>query len=85
MGPNSVTDPEILKGQLLEIRKQGYCICIDEMHENSISIAGTYTGLHGGGCDSGQFNWSKKSDEDKTTFRDMWRPSLKQHGKSLLV
>ncbi len=47
MGPNSVTDPEILKDQLLEIRKQGYCICIDEMHENSISIAAPirdYTG-----------------------------------------
>lgn len=39
MGPNSVTDPEILMNQLQNIKEQGYCICIDEMHENSISIA----------------------------------------------
>ncbi|WP_394232283.1 IclR family transcriptional regulator [Niallia oryzisoli] len=39
MGPNSVTDPEILKAQLQTIKKQGFCICIDEMHENSISIS----------------------------------------------
>jgi len=39
MGPNSITDPEILKDQLQTIKQQGYCVCIDEMHENSISIA----------------------------------------------
>ncbi|MBD8591620.1 IclR family transcriptional regulator [Peribacillus simplex] len=47
MGPNSVTNPETLKEQLQTIKKQGYCICIDEMHENSISIAAPikdYTG-----------------------------------------
>lgn len=38
-GPNSPTDPEVLKAQLNEIRKQGYAICIDEMHENVVSIA----------------------------------------------
>ena len=39
MGPNSPTDPEVLKCQLSQIRKQGYAICIDEMHENVVSIA----------------------------------------------
>lgn len=39
MGPNSVTDPEILKGQLQTVREQGFAICIDEMHENSLSIS----------------------------------------------
>lgn len=47
MGPNSVTDPMVLKDQLQNIREQGYCICIDEMHENSLSISAPirdYTG-----------------------------------------
>ena len=39
MGPNSPTDPEELKAQLSQIKKQGYSICIDEMHENVVSIA----------------------------------------------
>ena len=39
MGPNSPTDPEILKRQLSQIQLQGYAICIDEMHENVVSIA----------------------------------------------
>lgn len=39
MGPNSVTNPEVIKKQLQKIKEQGYCISIDEMHENSISIA----------------------------------------------
>ncbi len=47
MGPNSVTDSEILMEQLQKVKEQRYCICIDEMHENSISIASpirNYTG-----------------------------------------
>jgi DNA-binding IclR family transcriptional regulator len=47
LGPNSVSDPEILKDQLQTIKEQGYCICIDEMHENSLSISAPikdYTG-----------------------------------------
>lgn len=39
MGPNSQTDPEQLTEQLSEIKKQGFSICIDEMHENAVSIA----------------------------------------------
>ena len=47
MGPNSVTDSDQLKAQLIQIKKQGYSICIDEMHENVVSIAASvrdYTG-----------------------------------------
>lgn len=47
MGPNSVTNPEMLQQQLGEIKKQGYAVCIDEMHEDVISIAAPirdYTG-----------------------------------------
>jgi DNA-binding IclR family transcriptional regulator len=47
MGPNSLTDPEKLKSQLKKIKEEGYCVCIDEMHENVISIAAPikdYTG-----------------------------------------
>lgn len=47
MGPNSVTDPEQLLTQLKTIRKNGYCICINEMHEDVVSIAAPikdYTG-----------------------------------------
>ncbi|MED4228728.1 IclR family transcriptional regulator [Neobacillus cucumis] len=39
MGPNSITAPEQLKGQLSQIKQQGFSICIDEMHENVVSIA----------------------------------------------
>ena len=39
MRPNSSTDPEQLKRQLSQIKKQGYAICLDEMHENVVSIA----------------------------------------------
>jgi IclR family transcriptional regulator, KDG regulon repressor len=47
MGPNSPTDPEQLNCQLSQIKQQGYSICIDEMHENVVSIAAPvkdYTG-----------------------------------------
>ena len=47
MGSNSVTDPDQLKNQLIEIKEQGYAICINEMHENVVSIAASvrdYTG-----------------------------------------
>lgn len=47
MGPNSITDPEQFKSQLLQIKAQGYSICINEMHENVVSIAAPvrdYTG-----------------------------------------
>lgn len=46
-GPNSLTDPEQFKSQLSQIKKQGYSICINEMHDNSVSIAAPvrdYTG-----------------------------------------
>ncbi|MFB9990147.1 IclR family transcriptional regulator [Bacillus benzoevorans] len=39
MGPNSPADPNALKQQLSQIQQQGYAICIDEMHENVVSIA----------------------------------------------
>jgi DNA-binding IclR family transcriptional regulator len=39
MGPNSITDPEQLKSQLVQIKQLGYSICIDEMHENVVSIS----------------------------------------------
>lgn len=47
MGPNSPTDPAQLRDQLIQIKEQGYSICIDEMHENAVSIAAPvrdYTG-----------------------------------------
>ena len=47
MGPNSVTDSDQLKDQLIQIKEQGYSICINEMHENVVSIAASvrdYTG-----------------------------------------
>ena len=47
MGPNSVTDPDQLKAQLIQIKEQGYSICINEMHEDVVSIAASvrdYTG-----------------------------------------
>lgn len=47
LGPNSVTNPEEFKDQLSKIQEQGYAVCIDELHENSVSIAAPvrdYTG-----------------------------------------
>ncbi|MEH7547908.1 MULTISPECIES: IclR family transcriptional regulator [Bacillaceae] len=47
MGLNSQTDPEQLIDQLRQIKEQGYSICIDEMHDNIVSIAAPvrdYTG-----------------------------------------
>jgi IclR family KDG regulon transcriptional repressor len=47
MGPNSVTDSDQLKAQLIQIKEQGYSICINEMHEDVVSIAASvrdYTG-----------------------------------------
>ena len=47
MGPNSVTDSNQLKAQLIQIKEQGYSICINEMHEDVVSIAASvrdYTG-----------------------------------------
>jgi DNA-binding IclR family transcriptional regulator len=47
LGPNSVTDPEQFIHQLSQVKEQGYCICINELHENSVSIAAPikdYTG-----------------------------------------
>jgi DNA-binding IclR family transcriptional regulator len=46
-GPNSVTNPDQLKDQLLLIKEQGYSICINEWDEDSVSIAAPvrdYTG-----------------------------------------
>lgn len=47
LGPNSITDPGLLESQLLQIKEDGYSICINELHENSVSIAAPvrdYTG-----------------------------------------
>jgi IclR family KDG regulon transcriptional repressor len=47
MGPNSVTDPEELLRDLLKVRQQGYSVCIDEMHDEVVSIGAPvrdYTG-----------------------------------------
>lgn len=38
-GPCSVTDPFILRKQLLETRHDGFAVCIDELHEGDVSIA----------------------------------------------
>lgn len=46
-GPNSVTDPEQLLAELTTIKQAGYCVCIDEMHDDVVSIASPirdYTG-----------------------------------------
>lgn len=46
-GPNSVVRPEVLRKQLKEITKRGYSVCIDELHEDAVSIAAPirdYTG-----------------------------------------
>lgn len=39
MGPNSITDPSVLISQLKKIKQDAYCIDIDVMHDNVISIA----------------------------------------------
>lgn len=38
MGPKSITDPQILRTELHNARKNGYSLCIDEMQESIISI-----------------------------------------------
>lgn len=38
MGPKSITDPQKLKLELKNVRKNGYSVCIDEMQEGIISI-----------------------------------------------
>jgi len=46
-GPNSITDGVLFRQQLGEVQKQGYAICIDELHEDNVSIAAPirdYTG-----------------------------------------
>lgn len=46
-GPKSITDPKMLFRQLQMIRQDGYSVCIDEMHEDVVSIAAPirdYTG-----------------------------------------
>jgi DNA-binding IclR family transcriptional regulator len=37
-GPNSITDPELFKRHLLEVKNQGYAICIDEINKGISSI-----------------------------------------------
>ncbi|MEB3101520.1 IclR family transcriptional regulator [Ferviditalea candida] len=37
-GPNTITDPAQFKENLQSIREQGYAVCIDELHEDVISI-----------------------------------------------
>jgi IclR family transcriptional regulator, KDG regulon repressor len=47
LGPNSITKPSDFLQQLLTVKKEGYSLCIDEMHEDVISIAAPimdYTG-----------------------------------------
>lgn len=47
MGPNSITDPVKLYEDLQNVRRQGYSVCIDEMHEDVVSIGAPvkdYTG-----------------------------------------
>jgi DNA-binding IclR family transcriptional regulator len=46
-GPKSVTNPQVLINQLELIRQNEYSVCIDEMHEDVVSIAAPikdYTG-----------------------------------------
>lgn len=46
-GPNSVTDPDVFLQQLKQIRQDEYCACINEMHDDVVSIAAPikdYTG-----------------------------------------
>lgn len=39
LGPNTVRSVEELKRQLDQIKREGYAICIDELHEGVVSIA----------------------------------------------
>ncbi|MEH7116213.1 IclR family transcriptional regulator [Neobacillus vireti] len=39
MGPNCPLEAQQLTDQLSQIKKQGFSICIDEMHQNVVSIA----------------------------------------------
>lgn len=46
-GPNSVTDPQTFRRQLKEVRANEYSVCIDELHEGTVSLAAPirdYTG-----------------------------------------
>lgn len=46
-GPNTITDPGKLRQNLLEIKRTGYSVSIDELHEGVVSIAAPvrdYTG-----------------------------------------
>ncbi|MFC3885138.1 IclR family transcriptional regulator [Bacillus songklensis] len=38
-GPNTITDPEKLHENLMDIKRKGYSIAIDELHEGVVSIA----------------------------------------------
>jgi IclR family transcriptional regulator, KDG regulon repressor len=38
-GPNTITDPEKLLENLMEVQSKGYSIAIDELHEGVVSIA----------------------------------------------
>lgn len=47
MGPNSVTDPKEFLHQLRVVKEQNYSVCIDELHDDIVSIAAPiydYTG-----------------------------------------
>ncbi|WP_102346549.1 IclR family transcriptional regulator [Bacillus sp. Marseille-P3661] len=39
LGPSSITDPIEFRQDLQKVRQQGYSVCIDEMHEEVVSIA----------------------------------------------
>ncbi len=47
MGPNSITDADEFQHDLDKVKNQGYSVCIDELHEDVVSIAAPirdYTG-----------------------------------------
>ena len=62
MGPNSVTDAGQLKAQLMQIKEQGYSVCVDEMHENVVSIAASVRDYAGDVC-SGSQRWLGQENE----------------------
>lgn len=37
-GPNTITDPAQFRENLQTIREQGYAVCVDELHEDVVSI-----------------------------------------------
>jgi DNA-binding IclR family transcriptional regulator len=39
LGPNTITDKDALKRKLAEIRKQGFSIAVEELHEGAVSMA----------------------------------------------